>query len=161
MRTGRATSPSTSSERAFEYHPESSDPKFQVLLGLVGREVYGLKQASGGTGGSGSTGGTAVPPPPWAGMKIPTPLDTAFIMPFAPSTNPLDAQAVFVKDGKVWTLQLKTGEHTPEDNGIPVQNMFPGLAFNDLTSAIAWPAGNPLYGTVFLYYHNVYSMFNL
>jgi hypothetical protein len=94
-------------------------------------------------------------------MKIPTPLDTAFIMPFLGSTDPLDAQAVFVKDGKVWTLQLKTGQHTPEGEGIPVQTMFPGLAYTSLTSALAWPAGDSLYGTVFLYYHNIYSMFNL
>jgi hemopexin len=140
-------------ERArFEYHPENGDPRFQVLLGLVGREVYGLKQGSSSV---------AVPPPPWASMKIPTPLDTAFLMPFLGSTDPLDAQALFVKDGVVRTLNLKTGEHTAEDKGIPVQSMFPGLAFTNLTAATAWPAGHPLYGTVFLYYHNVYSIFNL
>ena len=53
-------------ERArFEYHPESSDPKFQVLLGLVGREVYGLKQGGGGGGGDdgGGGGGTVNPTP--------------------------------------------------------------------------------------------------
>jgi len=142
-------------ERArFEYHPEQNDPNAKVLLGLVGREIYGSKAGNG-------TGGVAVPPPPWAGMKIPTPLDTAFIMPFVGSTDPLDAQAIFVKDGNVWTRELKTGQSTPEDKGIPVQNMFPGLAFTNLTAALAWPAGDPLYGTVFLYYQNVYSIFNL
>jgi hypothetical protein len=143
-------------ERArFEYHPEQNDPNAKVLLGLVGREIYGSKAGNG-------AGGVAVPPPPWAGMKIPTPLDTAFIMPpYYGSTDPHDAQAIFVKDGKAWTRELKTGESTPEDKGIPVQTMFPGLAFTNLTAGIAWPAGDPLYGVVFLYYHNVYSMFNL
>ncbi|MEO8284807.1 MAG: hypothetical protein ABI670_00025 [Chloroflexota bacterium] len=64
-------------ERArFEYHPESSDPKFKVLLGLVGREVYGLKQGSGGGGGTGGTGGTTKPTPTPSGTT-PAPIVTA------------------------------------------------------------------------------------
>ncbi len=36
-------------ERArFEYHPEQSDPQYQVLLGLVGKEVYALRHPNGG-----------------------------------------------------------------------------------------------------------------
>ena len=83
------------------------------------------------------------------------------MMPLWPSTDPFDAQAVFVKDGKAWTLQVKTGQHTPEDKGIPVQTMFPGLAFTNLTSVLAWPADNSNFGTLLLYYHNVYSMFSM
>src|SRR5258708_1058903 len=31
-------------ERArFEYHPENNDPRFQVLLGLLGKEVFNAK----------------------------------------------------------------------------------------------------------------------
>lgn len=49
-------------ERArFEYHPENADPKFKVLLGLVGKEIYDFKQTYGSTGGTGGTGGTSGP----------------------------------------------------------------------------------------------------
>lgn len=35
-------------ERArFEYHPEQTDPRYQVLLGLVGTEIYARKQSGG------------------------------------------------------------------------------------------------------------------
>ncbi len=35
-------------ERArFEYHPEQSDPRYKVLLGLVGKEIYQRKGSSG------------------------------------------------------------------------------------------------------------------
>ena len=144
-------------ERArFEYHPESSDPKFQVLLGLVGREVYGLKQASGSTGGTGGTGGTAVPPPPWAGVKIPTPLDTAFL----PWTkDPSATRAYFVKDGGISIFDLKTNQLSTAP--IPAQTVFPGLAFTTLTSAIAWPEGDPNFGTFLLFDGTIFSMFNM
>jgi hypothetical protein len=137
-------------ERArFEYHPEQNDPNAKVLLGLVGREIYGSKAGNG-------AGGVAVPPPPWAGVQIPTPLNTAFL----PWTNdPSSTRAYFVKDGSVSVLDLKTNQlSTPP---IPAQILFPGLAFTTVTSAIAWPEGDPNYGTFLLFDGPVLSMFNM
>ncbi|MEO8289024.1 MAG: hypothetical protein ABI670_21645 [Chloroflexota bacterium] len=54
-------------ERArFEYHPESTDPQYKVLLGLVGKEINSRKQGTGGTGGTGGT-----PPSTPAGLNAP------------------------------------------------------------------------------------------
>lgn len=109
-------------ERArFEYHPESSDPKFKVLLGLVGREIYGLKQGGGGTvnpGGGGTTNPTPTPTatpaaagpttpqnslsiPGWTHVTVAT-NNVAF---FYNSTNGHGAAARLNPDGSLTVLQ--------------------------------------------------------
>ncbi len=100
-------------ERArFEYHPENSDPKFQVLLGLVGQEVYGLKQGSGGTGDPGGSGGVTTTPTPvtpnntlsvpgWTHVAV----ATNNVVFFYNSTNGTGATARLNPDGSLTVLQ--------------------------------------------------------
>lgn len=104
-------------ERArFEYHPENGDPKFKVLLGLVGREIYGLKQGSGGTGGTGGTGnpgggGTVNPGPTTASNTLSVPgwthiaVATNNIVFFYNSVNGHGATARLNPDGSLTVLQ--------------------------------------------------------
>jgi hypothetical protein len=105
-------------ERArFEYHPENGDPKFQVLLGLVGREIYGLKAGNGGTGDPGG-GGTVHPGPAtvqntlsipgWTHMAVTT-NNVAF---FYNSDNGHAASARLNPDGSLTVLQKFPDEAT-------------------------------------------------
>ena len=114
---GRSTSRSTSSVHNFEYHPENNDPKFQVLLGLVGREIYGLKTGNGGTGDPGG-GGTVHPGPTtvqntlsipgWTHMAVTT-NNVAF---FYNSDNGHAASARLNPDGSLTVLQKFPDEAT-------------------------------------------------
>lgn len=101
-------------ERArFEYHPESADPKFKVLLGLVGREIYGLKQSAGGGGGTGDTGGggTTIPGPTTATNTLSVPgwtqmvVTTNNIVFFYNAANGHGATARLNPDGSLTVLQ--------------------------------------------------------
>jgi hypothetical protein len=64
----------------FEYHPEQGDPQYKVLLGLVGDEIYQLKQSGGGVP-------THTPAAP---TNTPTPTNTP--LPHAPATTQVYAQ---------------------------------------------------------------------
>jgi len=98
-------------ERArFEYHPENQDPKFKVLLGLVGREIYSLKQAGGGGGSSGG-GGTVTPGPTTVQNTLSIPgwthisVATNNVVFFYNSANGHAASARLNPDGSLTVLQ--------------------------------------------------------